>query len=70
MRRAGFTKVALLTDLGAVDLAVPRDRNGEFDPKIVPKHARRLEGFNERIISLLPVAWRWGPPAGSAPSHR
>jgi transposase-like protein len=35
-----------------VTLAVPRDRNGEFDPKIVPKGARRLAGFNERILSL------------------
>jgi putative transposase len=31
---------------------VPRDRAGTFDPQIVPKHARRLDGFNEAIISL------------------
>jgi putative transposase len=31
---------------------VPRDRNGEFEPQIVPKHARRLEGFNDRITAL------------------
>ncbi len=30
----------------------PRDRNGSFEPKIVPKHARRLAGFNEQILSL------------------
>ena len=33
-------------------LAVPRDRNGEFEPQIVPKHARRVQGFDEAIISL------------------
>ncbi|MCP9948931.1 transposase [Actinomadura madurae] len=31
---------------------VPRDRRGEFEPRIVPKHARRIEGFDESIISL------------------
>ena len=31
---------------------VPRDRQGSFEPQIVPKHARRLEGFDEAIISL------------------
>lgn len=33
-------------------LAVPRDRNGGFEPQIVPKHARRVQGFDEAIISL------------------
>lgn len=35
-----------------MDLAVPRDRNGRFDPKIVRKGQTRLEGFNDRIIPL------------------
>lgn len=38
--------------MGAVDLKVPRDRNGSFDPKIVKRGQTRLEGFNERIIAL------------------
>ncbi len=50
--RNGTTPKTLLTDLGAVDLAIPRDRAGTFDPKIVPKGTTRLAGFNERIISL------------------
>ena len=40
------------TDVGSVRIDVPRDRNGEFEPRIVPKHARRIEGFDESIISL------------------
>jgi predicted MFS family arabinose efflux permease len=36
-----------------VDLAVPRDRNGSFEPQIVRKGQTRLEGFNKRIIALL-----------------
>src|SRR5499427_3760219 len=50
--RNGTTGKTVLTDIGAVDLAVPRDRNGSFDPKIVRKGQTRLDGFNERIIAL------------------
>jgi hypothetical protein len=42
----------MLTDVGAVDLQVPRDRAGTFEPQIVRKGQTRLEGFNERIIAL------------------
>jgi len=50
--RNGTTGKTLLTDVGAVDLAVPRDRNGTFEPQIVRKGQTRLEGFNDRIIAL------------------
>jgi hypothetical protein len=50
--RNGTTGKTVLTDIGAVDLAVPRDRNGTFEPQIVRKGQTRLEGFNERIIAL------------------
>jgi putative transposase len=50
--RNGSTVKTVLTDVGAVPVTVPRDRNGDFEPKMVPKHARRLAGFNEQILSL------------------
>jgi transposase-like protein len=50
--RNGSTPKTLLTDVGAVDLAVPRDRNGSFEPKIVRRGQIRPDGFNERIIAL------------------
>jgi putative transposase len=50
--RNGATSKTLLTDVGAVGLAVPRDRNGSFEPQIVRKGQTRLEGFNDRIIAL------------------
>jgi putative transposase len=50
--RNGMTSKTLLTDVGAVGLQVPRDRNGSFDPQIVRKGQTRLEGFNDRIIAL------------------
>src|SRR5262249_53298644 len=50
--RNGTSAKTVLTEIGPVPLQVPRDRNGEFEPQIVPKHARRVEGFNEAIVSL------------------
>ncbi len=50
--RNGHSDKTVLTEDGAVDLAVPRDRNGSFEPVIVRKGARRLDGFDGRILSL------------------
>lgn len=51
--RNGSSAKTVLTDAGAVPVRVPRDRNGEFEPKLVPKHARRLDGFNNIVLSLV-----------------
>jgi transposase-like protein len=40
------------TEIGDVRVRVPRDRAGSFAPVMVPKHARRLTGFDEAVISL------------------
>ncbi len=50
--RNGHSGQKVLTEDGAVELAVPRDRNGSFEPAIVPKGERRLDGFDDRILSL------------------
>jgi putative transposase len=50
--RNGITGKTLLTDIGGIDLEVPRDRNGSFEPQIVRKGQSRLDGFNDRIIAL------------------
>jgi putative transposase len=50
--RNGSTPKRLLTEVGPVELAVPRDRAGSFDPRIVRKGQSRLDGFNDRIIAL------------------
>ena len=42
----------LLTEVGPVDVAVPRDRDGTFTPAIVPKRSRRLGGVEDLVISL------------------
>ncbi len=51
--RNGRTPKKVLTDAGAVPIAAPRDRNASFEPKVVPKHQRRLKGFNDLIIGLV-----------------
>jgi transposase-like protein len=50
--RNGTTAKTVHTDVGPVDLDVPRDRDGTFDPVVVPKHTRRLSGFDEQVLSL------------------
>src|SRR5262245_37782351 len=42
----------VLTEDGAVEIDVPRDRNSSFEPQIVPKGETHLDGFDDKIISL------------------
>ncbi len=50
--RNGRSQNTVHTDVGSVRIDVPRDRKSEFEPVMVPKHSRRVEGFDESIISL------------------
>ena len=50
--RNGYSKKTVKTELGAVQLNVPRDRNGDFEPKIVPKHQRSVNGIEDKILAL------------------
>jgi putative transposase len=50
--RNGSIPKRLGTEVGDIDLATPRDRNGTFDPQLVSKGQRRLDGLSEMIISL------------------
>ena len=50
--RNGTTPKTIGTEIGPVPLAVPRDRNGSFEPRLVPKGSRRTGGLDEMIISL------------------
>ena len=50
--RNGTSAKTVLTDNGPVELAVPRDRAGTFEPVLVPKHARRLPGFDDKVLAL------------------
>src|SRR5262245_11207020 len=50
--RNGTSPKTVRTEIGEVSVEVPRDRLGTFEPQIVPKHQRRLAGFDEAVISL------------------
>ena len=50
--RNGSYPKTLSTPVGEVTVQVPRDRDGSFTPRLVPKHSRRLGGLDEMIISL------------------
>jgi putative transposase len=50
--RNGSTPKTVATEVGDVGLDTPRDRAGSFEPRLVPKGARRVGGLDEMIISL------------------
>jgi putative transposase len=50
--RNGHTRKTVLMDDGAIELEVPRDRAGAFEPKLVRKRQRRLAGFDDKVIAL------------------
>jgi putative transposase len=50
--RNGKSRKKLQTDYGELEITVPRDREGEFDPRIVKKGQRRFTGFDEKILSM------------------
>ena len=50
--RNGSTPKTVLTEDGAIPLAIPRDRAGTFEPVLVPKNARRLPRFDQNVLSL------------------
>ena len=50
--RNGHNRKRVLTDGGAMDVAVPRDREGRFEPQLIEKYCRRLPGFDDKVISM------------------
>ncbi len=50
--RNGTSAKTLRSDPGEIEIDVPRDRVGEFEPKIVPKYQRDMKGLDSQIISM------------------
>jgi transposase-like protein len=50
--RNGTSAKTVLTEVGPIPLEVPAIAEGEFQPQIIPKHARRVEGFSEAVVLL------------------
>lgn len=51
-RRNGHSQKTLKGEQGHLDIEVPRDRQGSFEPQLVQKGQTRLEGFDEKILAL------------------
>jgi putative transposase len=50
--RNGYSKKTVLTDTGKLELDIPRDRRGNFEPQLIAKYQRRFPGFDEKIVSM------------------
>jgi putative transposase len=50
--RNGKSSKTIKGDFGELPIAVPRDRNGEFNPQIIKKNQTRFDGFDDKIISM------------------
>ena len=50
--RNGVSGKTVLTDDGPLKIDVPRDRAGSFEPILIPKHARRFTGFDDKIVAM------------------
>ena len=50
--RNGQSRKRLVMEDGELEIGVPRDRAGEFEPQLVKKHQRRFDGFDERVIAM------------------
>ena len=51
--RNGTRSKTVLTEIGPVEIEVPRDRDGSFEPVIVPKRKRRLDGIDQIVLHVL-----------------
>ena len=51
-RRNGHSSKTVQGDLGKLQLDIPRDRQGTFEPQLIEKHQRRIPGFDEKILAL------------------
>ncbi len=50
--RNGYGQKCVFTDNGKIDIEIPRDRSGSFDPQLIGKYQRRFPGFDDKIIAM------------------
>ena len=50
--RNGYSKKTVKTQLGEIDVKIPRDRNGEYEPQIISRYNRNADGIEEKILAL------------------
>src|SRR3546814_9218812 len=50
--RNGYGRKTVTADTGKLEIDVPRDRHGRFDPQLIAKYQRRFPGFDDKIVSM------------------
>ena len=50
--RNGYGKKTIISDYGECEIAVPRDRNGDFDPKVIEKRQTRTDEIEQKIMQM------------------
>ncbi|MCD6460749.1 transposase, partial [bacterium] len=50
--RNGKNTKKIITAQAPLEIKIPRDRTSSFEPKIIPKHKKRFDGFDNKIISM------------------
>ena len=50
--RNGYGRKTVLTGTGKMEIEIPRDRQGSFDPQLIAKYQRRFPGFDDKIVSM------------------
>ena len=50
--RNGYSKKTVLTETSKINIKIPRDREGTFDPKLIQRYQGRFPGFDEKIVSM------------------
>lgn len=51
-KRNGHSKKTLKSQFGEFQVDIPRDKNGKFEPRLIPKYQRDVSGIEEQVISL------------------
>jgi len=50
--RNGYNKKTIISDYGESEIAIPRDRNGEFEPKVLEKRQTRTDEIEQKILAM------------------
>ena len=50
--RNGYSRKTVLGEEGAMEIAIPRDREGSFEPRLIAKGQKRFEGFDEKVVAM------------------
>lgn len=51
-RRNGYTKKTIKSTMGDIDIRTPRDRDGSFDPRLIPKRSKDVSGIEDKVLAM------------------